>query len=155
MSDDGADMGIGAESALKVILGGQPEEEQVKRSPAELRAIIEATSDQPDSYDSTANAAAKIVLNFLERHPECALFPADSVREWPKKADGSTDYSVDPTITQEGVWDAIKRLEPETYEKHRERIFGQLTGFMWGWAVNAAKYCLDLPPVQNPAIISL
>lgn len=28
-----------------------------------------------------------------------------------------------------------------------------LTGFMWGWAVNAALRCMELPPRPNPAII--
>ena len=153
MSDDGADLGIGAESALKVVFGGEPQEEQVTRTPAQLRAIIEAASDEPKGYGDGANAAAKIVLGFLERHPECQYMPADSRHEWPKKADGSTDWDATPTVVEEGIYDAIKRLEPETYAKHREHIFGELTGFMWGWAVNAAKYCLDLPPVPNPAIV--
>lgn len=155
MSDDGADLGIGAESALKVVLGGEPQEEQVTRTPAELRVIIEATSDHPQGYNDGAMAAAKIVLGFLERHPECQRMPADSEREWPKKANGETDWDAKPTITEEGIYEAIKRIEPETYARHREYIFGGLTGFMWGWAVNAAKYCLDLPPVPNPAIVTI
>lgn len=28
-----------------------------------------------------------------------------------------------------------------------------LTGFMWGWAVNAARRCLELDSVPNPAIL--
>jgi hypothetical protein len=160
MSDDGADLGIGAESALKVVLGGEPQEEQVTRTPAELRAMIEAVPVEsrfyrPSGYGDGANATAKIVLHFLERHPECALMPAESAREWPKKDDGTTDWNGTPTVTQEGIYDAIKRLEPETYERHREHVFSELTGFMWGWAVNAAKYCLDLPPVPNPAIVEI
>jgi hypothetical protein len=30
-----------------------------------------------------------------------------------------------------------------------------LTGFMWGWAVNAARYSLELPLEPNPAIVVL
>jgi hypothetical protein len=28
-----------------------------------------------------------------------------------------------------------------------------LTGFQWGWAVNAARYALSELPVANPAIL--
>lgn len=30
-----------------------------------------------------------------------------------------------------------------------------LTGFMWGWAANAARYCVELPPAPNPAIMEI
>ena len=30
-----------------------------------------------------------------------------------------------------------------------------LTGFMWGWAVNAARYALNELPVPNPAILEI
>lgn len=30
-----------------------------------------------------------------------------------------------------------------------------LTGFMFGWAVNAVRYVLGTNPIQNPAVISL
>lgn len=155
MSDDGADLGITADSALKVVLGGEPQEEQVTRTPAEMRAMIEAAPLDAGGYGGCANACARLVLGFMERHPETHRMPADSKHEWPTKADGSTDWNATPTVIEEGVYEAIKRLEPELYEQHREHIFGELTGFMWGWAVNAAKYCLDLPPVPNPAIVTI
>ena len=155
MSDDGADLGISAESALKVVLGGESQKEQLTRTPAELRTVIEAASDRPNGYGDGANSAAKIILGFLERHTECQRMPADSKHEWPKKPDGSIDFDATPMIVEEGIYEAIKRLEPETYSQHYEYIFGELTGFMWGWAVNAAKYCLNLPPVPNPAIVGI
>lgn len=30
-----------------------------------------------------------------------------------------------------------------------------LTGFMFGWAVNAVRYVLGAPPIRNPAIVDL
>lgn len=30
-----------------------------------------------------------------------------------------------------------------------------LTGFQWGWALNAARRCVELPPLPNPAIMDL
>jgi hypothetical protein len=36
---------------------------------------------------------------------------------------------------------------PEEMEAYED-----CTGFMWGWAVNAAKYVVGASPVANPAI---
>jgi hypothetical protein len=30
-----------------------------------------------------------------------------------------------------------------------------ITGFQWGWGVNAARRCVELPPVPNPAIVEI
>ena len=30
-----------------------------------------------------------------------------------------------------------------------------LTGFMFGWAVNAVRYCLHEEPIENPAIVEI
>jgi hypothetical protein len=30
-----------------------------------------------------------------------------------------------------------------------------ITGFQWGWAVNAARFAESLPPEPNPAIITV
>lgn len=30
-----------------------------------------------------------------------------------------------------------------------------LTGFMYGWAVNAIRYCLNVGPTRNPAIVEI
>ena len=48
----------------------------------------------------------------------------------------------------------MKRVEPEWHAAHYD-VFGEMTGFMWGWGVNAARRCLDLLPVHNPAILTI
>ncbi len=152
MSDDGADLGFGAEAGMKAVMGG----EQPKKgmSPAEMRAYLEKAHD-PSSYDGCANVCARIVLGVLERHPEAQSLPADRDVEWPKKADGSMDWDAPPIVLREGVYEFIQRVEPETYATHKAAVFSELTGFMWGWAVNAARYALELPPVPNPAIVTI
>jgi len=86
------------------------------------------------------------VLEFMERHPESHDMPADSKREWP--------HNAKPTIKTMGIDDYMKQTEPDWYKEH-ENVWEALTGFLWGWAVNAARYCLALPPVINPAIMTI
>lgn len=155
MSDDGADLGITAEDALSVVVGGEKQEDKKTRTPAELRAVIEAATDADlDSYGGCGNRAAGLVLEFMGRHPEAATMPADSEHDWPKRADGSTDWDATPTLKTMGVWEYMKQEEPDWFKAH-DNTWDELTGFLWGWAVNAARYCLALPPVPNPAIFTI
>jgi hypothetical protein len=149
VSDDGAHLGYGMEAALKGALGG---EEPPKRMTApEMRDYILSAPIFPQDYDDAGRAVAKAVLMFLERHPEASDMPAVSEHEWPKKADGSPDWEAQPTIIREGLYDYIKRTEPG----YGDAQFAGMTGFMWGWGVNAARRCLELPPVPNPAIVTI
>ncbi len=152
---DGAHVGVGARRALGTILGDkeQPTSRE-RKSPAQVRSTLRRASMRPKSYNTTANTAGKLVLEFMERHPESASMPADSKYEWPRRADGEIDFEGTPTITVEGVYEYMKRIEPEWYIKYKY-IWTELTGFMWGWAVNAARYSLDLPPVSNPALLTI
>jgi hypothetical protein len=151
-SDDGAHLGYGMEAALKGVMGG---EEPPKRMTAgDMREYILAAPDQPTNYDDYGRAVAKLVLGFLERHPEASDKPADSEHEWPTKPDGTPDWNATPSITVEGLYDYIKRVEPD-WKEANQHVFGEMTGFMWGWGVNAARRCLELPPVPNPAIVTI
>lgn len=125
MSDDGADLGMTAEAAVKAVLGGG--EEPPTRTPEELRAVIEA--NQGDGYDGCANRAALAVLQLFETVP--------ASRTW------STDDPGDP------LYQSVKDGRPDLYDE----VWSQMTGFQWGWAVNAAKYIVGEPPVPNPAIL--
>ena len=57
----------------------------------------------------------------------------------------------------------IADCNPDVFSKESKFIADQvmvksdydLTGFMWGWAVNAVRYVLGEKPIRNPAIISL
>lgn len=144
MSDDGAHLGYGMEAALKGALGG--EEPPKRMTTAETREYILSAPDLPTNYDDYGRAVAKLVLGFLERHPEASDMPADSEHDW-SKFDGGDP----PPLLREGLYDYIKRTEPG----YGRAIFEEMTGFMWGWGVNAARRCLELPPVANPAIVTI
>ena len=117
---DGAHLGMGAEAAMKAVIGGGDGPSDPDAALRELEAEIRrASAEPPMTYDSTANLAARIVLEHLERHPQ--------------------DRAID---------------EHEVYQRLRSQLDPlDLTGFMWGWAVNAARAILELPPVPNPAIL--
>lgn len=149
MSDDGAHLGYGMEAALKGALGG--EEPPKRMTTAEMREYILTAPIFPQDYDDAGRSVAKAVLLFLERHPEASDMPADSEPEWPVGADGTPDWTATPTIKVEGLYDYIKRTEPGW----GANAFDGMTGFMWGWGVNAARRCLELPPVANPAIVTV
>jgi FAD/FMN-containing dehydrogenase len=152
MTQDGAHLGYGMDAALRGALGGEEPKERL--TVEKMRKQILSASDHPKSYDETGRACAKVILGFLERHPEASEMPADSEGEFGKFADGTPNWN-DYHVVREGLYEYIKRSEPALYEQHEEAIFGELTGFMWGWAVNAARRCLELPPVANPAIIEV
>jgi len=145
-SNDGAFQGYTVDEALGVIVGGKSEPKKTKTK-IEMKEYIEDAPDNPQTYDETARAAAKIVLSFLERHPEAHNMPADSDIEFDGKADWNSYH-----ITREGLSDYIKRIEPELWNNP---ILDELTGFMWGWAVNAARSALNLSPVPNPALLTI
>ena len=48
---------------------------------------------------------------------------------------------------KDDLWDEVKRKQG-----NRDMDF---TGFMVGWAENAARYCKNLPEKDNPAIITI
>lgn len=140
---DGAHMGVGAERALGTILGGeeQPEPEE-RMDPVKMRAEIEA-QEGPSDYNGTAMYAAKLILHYFLDDPARAQYPNET--EYEKNADGSTDFSRVKTP------DLYARMKADGIDLAAL----DLTGFMWGWAVNAARYCVELPPVPNPAIVTI
>jgi hypothetical protein len=138
------------DAALAGALGGEEPKRRMTRE--EMREYILSAPENPKSYDDFGRFAAKMVFEFLERHPEAATMPADSKHEWPVKADGSFDWNAKPKIVVEGLYEYIKRTEPGNAALLSD---AGMTGFMWGWAVNAARSCLDLPPVHNPAIVTI
>ena len=140
------------DAALRGALGG--EEPPKRMTMEEMREYIESAPDKPESYDDMGRAVAKLTLEFMERHPESHAMPADSEHEWPKGANGETDWRATPTLVVEGVYEYMKRVEPEWHAAHQD-VFDEMTGFMWGWGVNAARRCLGLGPVSNPAIVTV
>jgi hypothetical protein len=139
MSGDGADLGLNAAEALEVVVGGA--EAPPGRSTQEMAAIIRAT-DHPVGYEGTANYCAKLILQWLEADPTRAQGPVENVyREGP---DGQKIYK--PPYAEVGWYEKMKQDGIPLDQL-------DLTGFMWGWAVNAARCIVELPPVPNPAIV--
>lgn len=143
---DGAHQGIGAERALKTILGGEPaptKDEGADRESMERRIL--SVTYPPTTYDDAALYTARFILTTLRAHPEIASQPVDS------ELDLKNSTPVHIIMSRKGWGDLLKEADPVGYAAAVEGI----TGFMWGWAVNAVRYVLDLPAVSNPAIIEI
>lgn len=149
---DGAHLGISPHDAMSVAVRGDTEAAERTNGLEVLASAIEAsvhpdefrTVIAGDSYNNGANYAAKLILAFLLAHPEYANLPAESHWDWkaPKDADGH------PPLIQEGLSAVMKREGVDLDDL-------DLTGFMYGWAVNAARVLCELPPVPNPAIVTI
>jgi len=99
----------------------------------------------PTDYDDAARYTAKFLLVTLRAHPEIAVQPVESELDFKN----STPDNI--IVTRKGWSDLLKEVDPTGYEK----AVNGISGFMWGWAVNAARYVLDLHEVPNPAIIEI
>lgn len=122
---DGAHLGILPEAAMKAVLGGDKPTERY--STAELAEHIEVTTleDARNSYDGCALYAAKLLLQYVRT------------------------TGMQPT---EAAYEAMR---PLVSNAERRDVLDQLTGFMWGWAMNAVRAIVELPPVSNPAIVTI
>lgn len=146
MSDDGADMGITAGRALKTVLGGEPSPSPDEgMTPQEMAAYLESVPLTPADYDDAGRACGRIVLKYLRAHPEDAMLPANGEYKF-------NGYENIPLIVTPGIHDQMKQKAPELAKGLRGL---GLTGFLFGWGVNAAMYALDLPSVPNPAIVTI
>jgi hypothetical protein len=126
MSVDGAHMGVSADRALETILGGKPSPSADEQMDAETFRKWILSADNADSYGEAARLGAKYVLEFLTDHPE-----------------------YDRAHNTHEIFDATVEAHPEF-----KPVLDEFTGFMVGWSVNAARRCLELPPLKNPAVIS-
>ncbi len=143
---DGAHQGIGAERALKTILGGEPlptKDEGDDREGMERR--IFSVSYPLTTYDDAALYTAPFILTTLRAHPEIAAQPVDT------EYDGENSAHDRIVVARKGWPELLKEVDADGYEKAVDEI----TGFMGGWAVNAVRFVLDLPAVSNPAIIEI
>ncbi len=151
---DGAHLGVGAERALGTVLGseGQPTDDE-KMTAGQMQEWLLSAPRWNDpaamaSYDECARAVAGEVLRWALANPErYAHTPMETEIEWPTKPDGTKDYN-NPIYGAKSLYDVLKD-EGIGLDK-----LG-ITGFQWGWAYNAARRCLELPPQPNPAIIEI
>lgn len=142
------------ESAMRQAIGG---EEAEPYTAAQLLADIEAVSinNAMDSYNDAALFAAKLILTWLLEDPQRAQSPAENDyalddegrMKWVDDDGNPTDYGHGRAVVREYGW--YDRMKADGYEL---ATLG-LSGFQWGWAVNAARRCVELPAVPNPAII--
>lgn len=103
---------------------------------AAFRAWIESAPERPESYNDATRRVALVVLRHLEAHPEDINLPLDGRYE-----------------ERDGAWVKVERDLWEAIDgEHRPECEG-ITGFMWGYACNAARRCLETPPAPNPAIL--
>jgi hypothetical protein len=145
---DGATVGVNAERALKTILGGEPEpgpEEMESVESMRARLLAMDTAREPTGYGDCAEMAAAMVLRWLLEDPERAVGPVESEYDW---TDFDGDMSKPPKVIAIGWYGRMKADGVDL-----ERL--GLSGFMWGWAANAARRCVELPPVANPAILTV
>jgi len=151
MSDDGADLGVDAKRALGVVLGGdeQPTEEE-RKSVAEMRETLLAAPIESTSYEGTANACARLILEAWEKYPNVRDVPSEN--EYLRGPDGKTVLEPWVSITKD-LHPVLKEIYKDN--KAATAVLSDLTGFMWGWAVNAARRCSDMPQVPNPAIVTI
>lgn len=155
---DGANLGVSASRALGTILGGEPQPDEDERAtPQQVRDRIMAAAGRggsPLDYGDCADMAAGMVLMFYAANPQAREWPVESAHHWER--DG---VRVEPG---DSGWDGLEYVKdgPDLYQQVNAFTEGKLsalgiTGFQWGWAVNAARFAEDLPPEPNPAIIEV
>lgn len=137
---DGAHLGIGAERALRSVLGGEPSPTEDERmDQAAFEQYLLSAPEQPESYDDAARLAAKWMLEHLRAFPDDAALSVEGKYAFADDT-GESMVEIEPSL-----YDKVKATHPRISEL-------ELTGFMVGWAANAARSCLSLPPQRNPAL---
>jgi hypothetical protein len=122
---DGAHLGYTAEQALKQVLGGELEEdEQGTMSAQEMRDWLLAAE----------------VEHAMDSYGECSRYAGGLVLGW------FLAHPYTASLDENTLYETMKEAGVSFEELG-------LTGFQWGWAVNAARRCVELPPIPNPAIL--
>ena len=145
---DGAQHGIGAEASMRACIGGEKPDEL--ETAEDMEARIRSAPLSCDGYDTTATATARIILEAMERWPELQEVPSEARYITLGKA-GDEGWRM--IATPRGLHDVLKDIHGEGSVECK--VLEDLTGFMWGWAVNAARRCLSLNEVSNPALLEL
>jgi hypothetical protein len=162
LGPEGAASSLTASEALGIVLGGVDPEEKPRPSQQEyldtcdmppewsekaIGAFLDYSDDSGRAYSECGRIIGKLILDFLREHPECENMPAESKYDWTGFDGGSM-----PPIVAEGLWDTIVRVDPERGKKLNAC---QPSGFMVGWAINAARTAMGWGPVANPALITI
>jgi hypothetical protein len=149
---DGASQGIKPERALKTILGGEPppddDEGMSRQEMRDAILAVDVTKD-PETYDEAAMLTARLIYDFVMEDPfERRKIPPETEYDWDGDPDRGSAGMKPEYIKAVGLYDVMK--------DHGIPLASLgLSGFQWGWAVNAARYALSEPPVPNPAIVTI
>ena len=147
---DGAHSGVSAERALKTILGGEPAPTEAECESVEaMRARILAAPIASETYDGTAMACARLILDAWRKYPQLLEVPTAAIY---LKRDVNS-FAEAPIELVPGLHSVLKQVywgQPAALE-----VLAGLSSFMWGWAVNAALRCIDQPPAPNPALVTV
>lgn len=146
---DGAHLGLSAKTALKTILGGEEPAKSEEKTPEEMFLQIISCTENPNTYDGTATYCAHLILNWLLLDPERAHTSPETEYDWQGDPDHGSEGMKPEFLISLGWYEQMKKegIMPEDG-------LG-LSGFQWGWAVNAARRCLALNPVANPALLEI
>ena len=125
---DGAHLGVTAGRALGTILGGEPSPTKEDGMTHEQFALWIRSAPQA-LEDMPKDNGYSEASRWLARRFLLLL-------ETGCKADD--------------VWDTFKDKWPDDADEA-----GDMTGFMHGWALNAALHTLKLPPAPNPALLTI
>jgi hypothetical protein len=107
----------------------------------EFRDYLMEPDQEPLDYSECARRVARTILEYYLADPRRASIPTETVYQEP------VDWS-NPVVAERGLYDVMKD------DGYPLGDLG-LTGFQWGWAVNAARRCVELPPAPNPAILTI
>lgn len=164
---DGASIGVRAGRALGTILGGKeppPMPNTVEERQAALQDLEKLIRTRPLPGDGLPvwkrdpKAVGDDAYSFAaECVAHCFLVLAD---DDPKILDTDTVYGPDNTDHKE-MWGRLAGKDRASWEALKAKWpgaddwFGGTTGFMVGWAFNAARSIKGYGPVGNPAIITI
>lgn len=147
---DLAHFAIDAETAFKAnINGATKEERETARISTELfeARIREAPLVGDLSYSSCAEAIARVMLEAYETYPQ--LRTLSDTHVYLEPIDWANPVYLNVTFT-----DILYKLHPQGTDI-RDDVLDTASGFMWGWAVNAARSILGLGSLPNPALLKI
>ena len=141
---DGAHLGVTAGRALATIFGGetQPIDEEQK-SKEEFASWIRLAPESFEDivgeggYSEASRWLARKYLLIMEEWFARSMYQR---RPW----------SPQHLSMRDAAWADCKVKWPEDVKEA-----GGMTGFMHGWAFNAARHVLGMPPTRNPALLTI
>lgn len=168
---DGSNLGISADRALKTILGGEPEPTGAEEQTAEQVRERIATAT-PDSYGGATDCLTRAVLRLFDQREECQVWPSSPEYAWTlpdgtrltndeARARGLWERSHGDMVDAEtgARWGAhgpdLFATAKEVATEEERKAFEGSTGFMWGFAVNQARWLLGQHIGSNPAIVTM